>query len=68
VSFRQYIALRRSQPRFSNARSIRNALDRARLRHANRLVLGCNGPVSREQLVTIESEDILASRVFGQSA
>jgi probable Rubsico expression protein CbbX len=59
----QYIPVRRSQSHFANARSIRNALDRARLRQANRL-LAIDGPVTAEQLSTIEAEDILASRVF----
>ena len=58
-----YIARRRQQPNFANARSIRNALDRARLRQAMRLCAG-NGVTSREALQTIEAEDIRASRVF----
>jgi probable Rubsico expression protein CbbX len=58
-----YIARRREQPNFANARSIRNALDRARLRQAMRLCAG-NGVASREALQTIEAEDIRASRVF----
>jgi probable Rubsico expression protein CbbX len=59
----EYIALRREQPHFANARSIRNALDRARLRQANRL-FGAPGPVGRDQLMTIEEPDLRASRVF----
>jgi len=58
-----YIARRREQPNFANARSIRNALDRARLRQAMRLCAG-DGVASREALQTIEAEDIRASRVF----
>jgi len=58
-----YIARRRQQPNFANARSIRNALDRARLRQAMRLCAG-DGVASREALQTIEAEDIRASRVF----
>jgi probable Rubsico expression protein CbbX len=58
-----YIARRRQQPGFANARSIRNALDRARLRQAMRLCAG-DGVASREALQTIEAEDIRASRVF----
>jgi len=58
-----YIARRREQPNFANARSIRNALDRARLRQAMRLCAG-TGVASREALQTIEAEDIRASRVF----
>jgi probable Rubsico expression protein CbbX len=64
VAMREYIRLRRAQPRFSNARSIRNALDRARLRHANRLFEGRGVGLSREALVTIAAEDIRSSRVF----
>jgi probable Rubsico expression protein CbbX len=59
----EYIARRRQQPNFANARSIRNALDRARLRQAMRLCDG-DGIASREALQTIEAEDIRASRVF----
>ncbi|NGO66391.1 CbbX protein [Rhizobium daejeonense] len=59
-----YIARRRGQPHFANARSIRNALDRARLRQANRLFEETKGPVNAEQLSTIIDRDIAASRVF----
>lgn len=59
----EYVTLRRAQPHFANARSIRNALDRARLRQAVRLFDG-EGEVTAEQLSTIEPEDIRASRVF----
>jgi probable Rubsico expression protein CbbX len=61
----QYIALRRRQPHFANARSIRNALDRARLRQANRLFETADGPVDADALSTIVAADIRASRVFG---
>jgi probable Rubsico expression protein CbbX len=59
-----YIALRRAQPHFANARSIRNALDRARLRQANRLFAQNTGPLDAAQLSSIAAEDIRASRVF----
>jgi hypothetical protein len=62
-AFEEYLVRRMQQPRFSNARSVRNALDRARLRQANRLFAG-GGSVSRIDLMTIEAEDILASSVF----
>ena len=52
-ALRQYVVLRMAQPRFANGRSIRNALDRARLRQANRLVAAGGGPIGREALVTI---------------
>ncbi len=58
-----YITARKSQPLFANARSIRNALDRVRLRQANR-VFASEGPVAAEALSTIEAPDILASRVL----
>jgi probable Rubsico expression protein CbbX len=61
----EYIALRRTQPHFANARSIRNALDRARLRQAKRLFEARGEALTREALMTIEAEDIRASRVFG---
>ncbi|POF33652.1 CbbX protein [Roseibium marinum] len=59
-----YIALRREQPHFANARSIRNALDRARLRQANRLFSESAGPLGVEALSTICEPDIRESRVF----
>ena len=61
---REYIAQRRCQPNFSNARSIRNALDRARLRHANRLFEHRDTLLSPTSLSTISPEDFLSSRVF----
>ncbi|RAI01181.1 CbbX protein [Acuticoccus sediminis] len=60
----EYIPLRRGQRHFANARSIRNALDRARLRQANRLFDAAAGPLGAAELSTIEAEDIRASRVF----
>jgi len=59
----EYIAKRRVQANFANARSIRNALDRARLRQANRLFASPT-PVTRDALQTISAADIRASRVF----
>jgi probable Rubsico expression protein CbbX len=64
AALEEYIALRMRRPHFANARSVRNALDRARLRHANRLFAAASGPVPREALTTIEAADIRASRVF----
>ena len=63
----RYIELRRGQPHFANARSIRNALDRARLRQANRLFESAKGPMTAEELSVIVPEDIAVSRVFQQS-
>jgi len=62
-----YIQLRKQQPHFANARSIRNALDSARLRQANRIfrqAMEANATVDAEALSTICAEDIRASRVF----
>ncbi len=67
AAFSKYVSLRRQQPHFANARSIRNALDRMRLRHATRVVAAHNAP-TRAQLRTLQAEDILASRVFGAAA
>jgi probable Rubsico expression protein CbbX len=61
----RYIVARRARPHFANARSIRNALDRARLRQANRLLGAPPGTrLTIDDLATIEPADILASRVF----
>jgi probable Rubsico expression protein CbbX len=63
----EYIHLRRQQPHFANARSIRNALDRARLRQASRIfkrASGENSLVTAQELSTLTAEDIRASRVF----
>ena len=63
-ALRGYIPLRMQQPHFANARSIRNALDRARLRQANRLFARADRELTRDELMTIEGEDLRASRVF----
>lgn len=63
-AFEDYIGLRRKQPHFANARSIRNALDRARLRQANRLFESARGPLDAAALSTITEADIRPSRVF----
>ncbi|WP_051512547.1 CbbX protein [Skermanella stibiiresistens] len=65
AAMRDYIERRMDQPRFANARSIRNALDRARLRQANRL-FAKGGILDADALQTIEEADIRASRVFAQ--
>jgi probable Rubsico expression protein CbbX len=64
VAFVDYISLRRKLPFFANARSIRNAIDRARMRQANRLFNGMGSRLNKQDLMTIEAEDITASRVF----
>jgi probable Rubsico expression protein CbbX len=67
-AFVDYIDKRMRQPHFANARSIRNALDRIQLRQANRLFARMGVPLNPAELMTIEAEDILASRVFKQEA
>ncbi len=62
--FEEYLALRLRQPHFANARSVRNALDRARLRQASRLFAQPERALSRDDLCTIEVADLRASRVF----
>jgi probable Rubsico expression protein CbbX len=62
--FSDYLARRRKQPHFANARSVRNALDRMRLRQASRLFADRYRELTEIDLTTIESPDILASRVF----
>jgi len=64
AAFQDYIERRRMQPHFANARSIRNALDRARLRQASRLFASRGEALARDDLITIAAADILASRVF----
>jgi probable Rubsico expression protein CbbX len=64
AALHEYIPLRMKQPHFANARSIRNALDRARLRQANRLFAQRGRQLDRDALMTIEGEDLRASRVF----
>lgn len=63
-AFADYIDKRMQLEHFSNGRSIRNALDRARLRQANRLFAGTGKKLTKLDLMTLEPDDILASRVF----
>ena len=60
----EYIKIRKKQPHFANARSIRNAIDRARLRQANRVFINSEGPIGASFLSQIEDIDIRQSRVF----
>lgn len=64
VALREYLDRRIHQPWFANARSVRNAMERARLRHARRLVDDGGPIVNLAQLTTIEAQDLLVSRVF----
>jgi probable Rubsico expression protein CbbX len=65
--FSDYLARRMQQPHFANARSVRNALDRARLRHASRLMQDPLAVASDIALTTITAPDLLASRVFSDT-
>jgi probable Rubsico expression protein CbbX len=66
-AFAEYLRRRRTQPHFANARSVRNAIDRARLRQANRLFAERARALGADELSTIEAADIRASRVFAQA-
>jgi probable Rubsico expression protein CbbX len=65
-AFIRYIALRKTQPLFSNARSVRNALDRIRLRQANRLVSNLDRVLTADDIMSLQESDVLASRVFAE--
>jgi probable Rubsico expression protein CbbX len=65
--FTDYIERRMSLPHFANARSVRNALDRARLRHASRLLSDSDAAADDLALTTITASDLLASRVFAKT-
>ena len=62
-AFVEYLELRRKQPHFANARSVRNAIDRMKLRQASRIVTH-GGSVFKEELMRIDAADIRQSRVF----
>jgi len=64
LAFREYMTLRMGQPRFANARSVRNELERARLRHAFRLAAEPELDRSKDDLMRLEAADILASPLF----
>ena len=59
-----YISLRKDRPLFANARSVKNALDRARMRQANRIFDSRGQILTKKELVNIEAEDILQSTIF----
>jgi probable Rubsico expression protein CbbX len=68
LAFREYLTLRMEQPRFANARSVRNELERSRLRHAHRLAADLDVGRSKDDLMRIEAADILASPLFASAA
>ncbi|HEX2893309.1 MAG TPA: AAA family ATPase [Marmoricola sp.] len=67
TAFSDYLTRRMDQPRFSNARSVRNAIERSRLRQARRLV-ELRRPLRKEDLVTLTAEDIYGSSVFADAS
>jgi probable Rubsico expression protein CbbX len=64
VALAQYIERRKQKPLFANARSLKNALDRARMRQANRIFDSRGQILTKKELVNLEAEDILQSTVF----
>lgn len=60
----EYITKRKKQPLFANARSVKNALDRARMRQANRIFDSRDQMLTKKELVNIEADDILQSTIF----
>jgi len=67
AAFADYLRLRMAQPRFSNARSVRNAIERCRLRQAKRLV-ELQRPLTKQDLITITDQDVHGSSVFRHDA
>ena len=59
-----YIKRRKQKPLFANARSVKNALDRARMRQANRIFDSRGQLLTKKELVNIEAQDILQSTIF----
>lgn len=64
VALEKYIQKRKEKPLFANARSVKNALDRARMRQANRIFDSRGQVLTKKELVNLEAEDILQSTVF----
>ncbi|MFK7826479.1 MAG: CbbX protein [Oligoflexales bacterium] len=64
IALSQYIELRKEKPLFANARSLKNALDRARMRQANRIFDSRGQVLTKKELVNLEAQDILQSTVF----
>jgi probable Rubsico expression protein CbbX len=64
IALERYIDKRRQQPLFANARSVKNALDRARMRQANRIFDSRGQVLTKKELVNLEADDILQSSIF----
>jgi hypothetical protein len=67
-AFAEYLRLRRTQPHFANARSVRNALDRMRMRQALRLFEQRDGDLTADDLMVIRAPEVRASRIFDADA
>jgi probable Rubsico expression protein CbbX len=67
AAFRDYLTLRMNQPHFANARSVRNELEGARLRHAHRIASDPDRSRSKDDLMRLEAADILSSPIFSLS-
>jgi Xaa-Pro aminopeptidase len=64
IALTEYIKRRKEKPLFANARSVKNALDRARMRQANRIFESRGKVLTKRELVNIEAADILQSTIF----
>ena len=64
IALAQYIQKRKEKPLFANARSVKNALDRARMRQANRIFESRGQVLTKKELVNLEAQDILQSSIF----
>jgi probable Rubsico expression protein CbbX len=64
VALENYIQKRKEKPLFANARSVKNALDRARMRQANRIFDSRGQVLTKKELVNLEASDILQSTIF----
>ena len=64
IALKDYITKRKELPLFANARSVKNALDRARMRQANRIFDSRGQILTKKELVNIEAQDILQSSIF----
>jgi probable Rubsico expression protein CbbX len=64
AAFREYLTVRMGQPRFANARTVRNELERARLRHAHRLASDPELSRSMDDLMRLEPADVRADPGF----
>ena len=60
AALREYLTRQMAEPRFANARSVRNELERARLRHAHRLASDLHRNWTRDDLMRLEPADILS--------